>query len=151
MQDRTTMLQEQLRKLRVQIDRLELALAEKPDYGLGKGDPAITRWEMDRALLEELKERASSLEQALQLHLKSKMLVSGIDYPRTHSVRAMMETLMELNSKERPAIGRLLDDYLLELGLLEDAYITSRYTLREFKKEEAERLMKAVEEVMRNV
>jgi len=45
----------------------------------------------------------------------------------------------------------LLENYLLELGMLEDAYITSRYVMREFKREEAEKLMRVVEEVMKNV
>jgi len=46
-----------------------------------------------------------SLEQALQLFLKAKLLANGVDYPRTHSVRALLEAL-------------------------EDAYITSRYVMR---------------------
>jgi len=45
----------------------------------------------------------------------------------------------------------MLNNYLFELGMLEDAYITSRYVPREFKKQEAERLMKLVKEVMENV
>jgi RNA polymerase-binding transcription factor DksA len=44
---------------------LEESLEEKPDYGLGEGDPAIVHWELNRALLEQSRERASSLEQAL--------------------------------------------------------------------------------------
>lgn len=41
-----------------------------------------------------------------------------------------------------------MDNYLLELGMLEDACITPRYVMREFRKEEVERLRKAVEEVI---
>ena len=59
-------LQEQLDKLRGQIARLEESLQEKPDYGLGQGDPAVTRWEINRALLRDLKDRAATLQQALQ-------------------------------------------------------------------------------------
>ena len=93
-----------------------------------------------------------SLEQALQLSLKSKMLASGVDYPRTHSVRTLLEILSDLASEEEKAtVKQILDSYLLELGMLEDAYITSRYVRREFRKEEAEVLMKAVKEVMKNV
>ena len=40
---------------------------------------------------------------------------------------------------------------MLELGLLEDAYITSRYAMREFTKQETEKLIKAVKEIMKNV
>lgn len=43
----------------------------------------------------------------------------------------------------------VLEKHLLELGVLEDAYITSRYVMREYAKEEAEKLAKSVEEVMK--
>jgi HEPN domain-containing protein len=93
-----------------------------------------------------------SLEQALQLFLKSKMLASGADYPRTHSVRALLEILSDLAPEDKkPSIKHMLNRHLLELGILEDAYITSRYVMRGFKREEAERLVKVVEEVMKNV
>lgn len=65
MQEETRALQQELDKLRDQIANLELALEEKPDHGIGEGDPAITRWEMNLALLERYKERAAKLKQAL--------------------------------------------------------------------------------------
>ena len=93
-----------------------------------------------------------SLEQALQLFLKSKMLVAGADYPRTHGVRTLLEILSELESeKKKTSIKQVLSKYLFELGMLEDAYITSRYVMREFTREEAQRLIKTVKEVMQNV
>jgi HEPN domain-containing protein len=93
-----------------------------------------------------------SLEQALQLSLKSKMLASGVDYPRSHSVRTLLEMLLDLVPEvEKVTIRQILDSYLLELGMLEDAYITSRYVRREFRREEAEVLMRVVKEVMKNV
>jgi len=93
-----------------------------------------------------------SLEQALQLFLKSRTLAGGADFPRTHSVRALMEILSDLAPEEKKSsIKSILNNYLLELGMLEDAYITSRYLPREFKKEEAERIMKLVKLVMENV
>lgn len=58
-------LQKELEELEAQIAALEAGLQEKPDYGLGQGDPAITRWEFDQAMLERLKERAESLRRAL--------------------------------------------------------------------------------------
>jgi RNA polymerase-binding transcription factor DksA len=58
-------LQKELAKTREQIAKLQAALQEKPDYGMGKGDPAIVRWELDQAILEQSKERATSLGQAL--------------------------------------------------------------------------------------
>ena len=80
---------------------------------------------------------AFSLEQALQLFLKAKVLAEGIDYPRTHSVKALLEMLSDLapeNKKSR--VEEILEKYLLELGMLEDAYITSRYVMRKFTMQE---------------
>lgn len=57
--------QEELAKTREQIAKLEKALEARPDYGLGQGDPAIVRWELDQALLQQCRERATNLEQAL--------------------------------------------------------------------------------------
>jgi len=39
----------------------------------------------------------------------------------------------------------------MDLGVLEDAYITSRYVMREFKREEVERLAKVVREVLEDL
>ena len=95
---------------------------------------------------------AFSLEQALQLFLKAKLLSCGVDYPRTHSIRALLEMLQEVSSEEkRHTIRRLLDCYLMEFGVLEDAYITSRYVMREFRIEEVERLARVVEEVVKDL
>ena len=65
MEDRTTILRRELDELQAQITALERALEEKPDYGLGQGDPAVTRWELDRALLQRLRGRAAGIELAL--------------------------------------------------------------------------------------
>ena len=93
-----------------------------------------------------------SLEQALQLFLKAKVSAEGVDHPRTHSVRALLEILSDLvPENKKSAIKSILENYLLELSVLEDAYITSRYTMREFTKQEAEKLTKAVKEIMENV
>ena len=66
MSDRKQVLQQEIEDLRAQITALEASLEEKPEYGLGKGDPAITRRELNQALLEQLRERASSMVHALQ-------------------------------------------------------------------------------------
>jgi HEPN domain-containing protein len=93
-----------------------------------------------------------SLEQALQLFLKARVLAEGVDYPRTHSVRTLLEILSELVPENRkPTVKRILENRLLELGMLEDAYITSRYVMREFTKQEAEKLTKTVKKIMQNV
>ncbi|MBN1934494.1 MAG: TraR/DksA C4-type zinc finger protein [Anaerolineae bacterium] len=64
MQD-INVLQEELARLYAHIAKLETSLAEKPDYGLGEGDPAIVRWELDQALLAQSRERVASLTEAL--------------------------------------------------------------------------------------
>jgi RNA polymerase-binding transcription factor DksA len=64
MSDRIEILRRELKDLRSQIATLEVSLEYKPDYGLGGGSPAVTRWEMDRAMLEQLRERAERLEEA---------------------------------------------------------------------------------------
>ena len=62
-------IQTELDRTRDHIAALEKLLEEKPDYGLGKGDPAIVHWELNRVLLQQSRERAEKLEQALlRLH-----------------------------------------------------------------------------------
>ncbi|NHW44872.1 MAG: HEPN domain-containing protein [Candidatus Verstraetearchaeota archaeon] len=87
-----------------------------------------------------------SLEQGLQLFLKACLLKLGADYPRTHSVRKLLELIVKVSGGE--AISDLLRKFSVELGALEDAYITSRYVPRGYSPEEVERLRKVVEEVM---
>jgi RNA polymerase-binding transcription factor DksA len=65
MKGKTETLRRELEQLYTQIAALEAALEERPDYGLGEGDPAITRQELDRVMLQRLRERVESLEQAL--------------------------------------------------------------------------------------
>jgi len=95
---------------------------------------------------------AFSLEQSLQLFLKAKLIQNGVEYPRHRGVRTLMEILIKvLTDETKTLLKGILDKYLLELGMLEDAYVSSRYLTREFRKEEIEKLKEAVEAVMRNV
>jgi HEPN domain-containing protein len=86
-----------------------------------------------------------SLEQSLQLFLKGALLKEGIEFPRTHGVRRLLSILAELTGSDE--IKQLLTSYSLELGILEDAYIVSRYFPRSYTGEEFERLRAAVERV----
>jgi RNA polymerase-binding transcription factor DksA len=63
--DESTTLHEQLQRVQAQIAHLESALEQRPDYGLGEGDPAVTDWQMNRVLLRGLQDRAGTLERAL--------------------------------------------------------------------------------------
>ncbi|GAB6947123.1 HEPN domain-containing protein [Vulcanisaeta sp. JCM 16161] len=90
-----------------------------------------------------------NLEQALQLFLKAKILEYGAQYPRTHSIRYLLKFLRDIvPSDKKRVVSELLDKYLFELGVLEDAYIGARYVPREYTREEAERLIKVVSEIM---
>ncbi len=65
MADRKAELVVELDALNEQIRALEEALEVKPDYGMGVGDPAVTQWELDQALLERLKIHAGDLRDAI--------------------------------------------------------------------------------------
>lgn len=90
-----------------------------------------------------------SLEQCVQLYLKAVMLKLGVDYPRMHSIRRLLEVVYELTNGSK--VMELVSKYSVELALLEDAYITSRYVVREFRPDEVTRLKKVVDEVVRVV
>jgi len=90
-----------------------------------------------------------SFEQSLQLFLKATLLSLGVDYPRTHSVRRLLELVHELTGNED--VKKLLSEHSVELALLEDAYITSRCVPRDFRIEEVMRVRRVVDEVFRVV
>ena len=92
---------------------------------------------------------AFSLEQSLQLFLKASLLKLGIDSPRTHSVRRLLEMLHEVTGENR--IKEVLHRFNIELGALEDAYIMSGHVARDYNREEVVRFKKVVEEVVRVV
>ena len=91
---------------------------------------------------------AFSLEQYLKLFLKAVLLKNGIDFPRIHGVRALIRLLIDLRKNQSYKLSSLLDKYELELSLLEDAYITSRYIPKEFTESELRKIMKALEEIV---
>lgn len=92
---------------------------------------------------------AFSLEQALQLSLKAHLLKLGVDYPRTNSVRKLLRMIYRVTVRKE--VEELLSRFSVELGALEDAYITSRYVARDYSLEEVEKLRMVVEEVKRVV
>lgn len=58
-------LRKRLADLEKQIGSLKEALEVRPEHGLGKGDPAVTQWELDQALLKQLESRVDRLRKAL--------------------------------------------------------------------------------------
>ena len=86
-----------------------------------------------------------SLEQSLQLFLKACLLRLGVDFPRTHSVRTLLNILAQLTEKND--VKQLLTIYSVELGSIEDAYIVSRYMPRRYTAAEFDRLKETVKKV----
>ena len=85
-------------------------------------------------------------EQAVQLYLKSLILELIGEIPRTHSI-------IELLSFIRKIVDRKIDDFIKahreSIIALEDAYLLSRYFLREYNREEAGRLYEIAVEVIK--
>jgi HEPN domain-containing protein len=89
------------------------------------------------------------LEQALQLHVKASLLEGGIAYPRTHSIRRLLEILADVRKDEE--LKNIVKEYAVELRLLEEAYISSRYAVTDFREDEVLRVKKAFDEVLKHV
>jgi len=86
-------------------------------------------------------------EQSVQLYLKSILLEKIGDYPRVHSILTLAFILKKL--PDCKDLAEFLDKKKAEVRLLEDAYIASRYLLREYVKEEAEMLVNVASEVLK--
>ena len=63
--DKTAILQRELDSVRTQITALERKLEERPDYGLGQGAPAVTQWELNQAMVRQLRKRVVKIEDML--------------------------------------------------------------------------------------
>lgn len=88
-------------------------------------------------------------QQATQLLLKALTLKKLGYVPRTHSIRELIGTLAkQLNVRE---LSEYVKTHRLELMALEDAYISSRYFVREFTKDDAEECIRIAKEVAKNV
>lgn len=87
-----------------------------------------------------------SLEQALQLYLKAYLLKLGLEFTKKWSIKKLLELIYKITNSEE--IRGALTNYAVELGSIEDAYITSRYVAREYCEEEAKKLLQTVRGVM---
>jgi len=87
-------------------------------------------------------------EQAVQLHLKSVLLEKVGDYPKVHSIMTHASILARL--PECRGLTSFLEENRAKVGLLEDAYIASRYLVREYTREEAEILVNFAKEVLKH-
>ena len=85
-------------------------------------------------------------EQAVQLYLKSLLLEELGDYPRTHSISTLLTILGKVEKYKN--VAKILEIKKREIRLMEDAYISSRYLVREFDEEEAQTLIKLAKEII---
>jgi len=85
-------------------------------------------------------------EISLQLYLKSVLLEAVGDYPRTHSIRALLSEISKhLGRRDLENFMRVNRARLIAL---EDAYFTARYSTNLFTQEDAEDAIKLVKEVL---
>jgi RNA polymerase-binding transcription factor DksA len=59
-------LERRLQETREELAQLDERLEAKGDYGLGRGDPLIVRWELNLALRERVERRIEQLKEALE-------------------------------------------------------------------------------------
>ena len=85
-------------------------------------------------------------EQSVQLYLKSLILELIGEIPRTHSIRELLGFLRKIEGIE---VDKFIKTRREALIALEDAYLLSRYFLREYNREEAERLYEIAVEAIK--
>ena len=102
-----------------------------------------------RSLLDGDYDIASFMaDQAVQLYFKSVILEMTGEVPRVHVVRQLMYVLKDLLGKPSVVDNFVRENRSLFIRL-EEAYISSRYMLREYEKDEAEELVNFAEEAIR--
>lgn len=80
------------------------------------------------------------------MYLKALLLELVGDYPRTHSVRQLLGEVSRLvESHELEEFAR---SDRVRLLALEDAYLMSRYSTREYEREDAADMVELVEELL---
>ena len=112
---------------------------EKADAFL---DTAIYNFEKGRYDLA-----AFNIEQAIQLYIKTKLLELLGEFPRTHSLVALLRELSRVFKEEE--VERFVKENIGMLTKLSDVYITSRYYTREFYEDEVKELIEFAYKVRR--
>lgn len=97
-----------------------------------------------RRLLEEgdYDLAAFSLEQFCQLLLKYELIVRTGSYPKTHSLLRLMR---DLSKASGGSLDEFIENELILITKLEDAYIGARYLPRRYEKKEVEELLSFAE------
>jgi HEPN domain-containing protein len=81
---------------------------------------------------------AFNIEQAVQLHVKTKLLELTGEFPRTHNLVVLLKELSSVFKEKE--VEEFIKNEMESLTKMADIYITSRYYDREFYKEEVENL-----------
>ena len=81
---------------------------------------------------------AFNIEQAIQLHVKTKLLELTGEFPRTHNLVVLLKELSSVFKEKK--VEEFIKNEMPSLTKMADIYITSRYYIREFYKEEIENL-----------
>lgn len=86
---------------------------------------------------------AFNVEQAVQLYLKYLLSKKIGDFPRTHSLKRLLEDGKEFC----PELIQIFEDNINTVGEIESAYITSRYYPMEFVKAEVENMLRVANDI----
>ena len=81
---------------------------------------------------------AFNVEQAIQLHVKTKLLELTGEFPRTHNLVILLKELSSVFKEKE--VEEFIKSQMESLTKMADIYVTSRYYTREFYKEEIENL-----------
>jgi HEPN domain-containing protein len=82
---------------------------------------------------------AFNVEQAIQLHVKTKLLELTGEFPRTHDLVVLLKELSSVF--KRHEVEEFMKKEIDSVAKIADIYITSRYYTREFHKKEIENLL----------
>jgi HEPN domain-containing protein len=93
-----------------------------------------------------------SLHQSIELFLKGVLLLKEGDFPHTHNIRNLMEDLkIGGNIKCVNAINGYINKYGIELSLISNAYIASRYFESDYNNNDVLKLIKIIKEIKEGI
>ena len=93
---------------------------------------------------------AFNIEQSVQLFLKYAIWKKLGDFERTHEISKLLNDYMQV-AKHKERISKLIEKHRETIADLEMAYIESRYLPSTFFKEQIERMIEFVEELMETI
>lgn len=89
-----------------------------------------------------------SINQSLELFVKAMLLKLTGDYPHIHNLKLLLRSLSDnSNINFRGKIDRILAERDLEISLIQDAYVTSRYFVSNISEATLRKLKMTVKEI----